>query len=300
MPGGRGSVGGGMAAAPAVAEAGAGTRPGAGGAALLRPAPALGTQPLGRHAADAGGDHSGPAFHGLGSRAVYQGGAAGHPPACLAARVAGAAASTPPGRLAWLRALDHPAAVAGAELPSTQHGLQDPGPAARLHSLGLFRDAAGRAGGSSPTWPRRRRTPPWYGRRTGIAAGCKALKRGGFGWQRTRMTDPDRAARRWRAMASAIRWLLSMGGDVAQAMPPPKPPCRLPRRRRATCLRMLACFRLGDSGASPPASPSTLCRGDGSGPNPGRPHHHACCPRLSSACNLPTPTRVPALAAQVI
>jgi hypothetical protein len=88
-------------------------------------------------------------------------------------------------------------------------------------------------------------TPHWYGLRAWIEAGFKALKRGGFGWQRTRMTDPDRAARLWLAVAIATLWLLSVGGDVEQATLPPTPLFTLPRRRRATRLRLVACLRLG-------------------------------------------------------
>ncbi|HZQ36379.1 MAG TPA: transposase [Dehalococcoidia bacterium] len=91
-------------------------------------------------------------------------------------------------------------------------------------------------------------SPHWYGLRAWIEAGFKALKRGGFGWQRTRMTDPDRAARLWLAVAIATLWLLSVGGDAEQAVPGP-PLLALPeasrRTRRATRLRLVACFRLG-------------------------------------------------------
>jgi hypothetical protein len=39
----------------------------------------------------------------------------------------------------------------------------------------------------------------WYGLRTWIEQGFKITKRGGWQWQRTRMTDPQRAARLWLA-----------------------------------------------------------------------------------------------------
>jgi len=35
----------------------------------------------------------------------------------------------------------------------------------------------------------------WYGLRAWIEQGFKITKRGGWQWQRTRMTDPERAAR---------------------------------------------------------------------------------------------------------
>jgi hypothetical protein len=91
----------------------------------------------------------------------------------------------------------------------------------------------------------------WYGLRAWIEAGFKARKRGGFGWQGTRMTDPDRAARLWLAVAVATLWLLCVGGeaDLAEAngrQAPPWPAGVLSRRgRRATRLRLVACFRRG-------------------------------------------------------
>jgi len=91
-------------------------------------------------------------------------------------------------------------------------------------------------------------TPRWYARRAWIEAGFKALKRGGFGWQRTRMTDPTRAARLWLAVAIATLWLLRVGGEAEQAaatVPPVLGPPVAHRTRRATRLRLVACFRLG-------------------------------------------------------
>ena len=39
----------------------------------------------------------------------------------------------------------------------------------------------------------------WYGLRAWIEHGCKVTKRAGWRWQRTRLTDPPRAARWWLA-----------------------------------------------------------------------------------------------------
>jgi hypothetical protein len=97
----------------------------------------------------------------------------------------------------------------------------------------------------------------WYGLRAWIEQGFKVTKRGGWQWQRTRMTDPDRAARLWLAVAVATLWLLSVGGaaeegdlvdasvpegtllDVTQALAQGR------RQRRATRLRAVSIFRRG-------------------------------------------------------
>ena len=39
-------------------------------------------------------------------------------------------------------------------------------------------------------------------------------KQGGWQWQQTRMTDPERAARLWSALAVATLWMVSVGSDV--------------------------------------------------------------------------------------
>jgi hypothetical protein len=94
-------------------------------------------------------------------------------------------------------------------------------------------------------------TACWYGLRAWIEQGFKITKRAGWQWQRTRMTQPDRAARLWLAVAVATLWLLSVGGeadetiptstvlDVTALVPPP------PRTRRATRLRLVSVFRRG-------------------------------------------------------
>jgi len=70
-------------------------------------------------------------------------------------------------------------------------------------------------------------------------------------WHRTRMRDPDRAARLWLAVAVATLWLLSVGEvadetipvstllDVTEMCP------ERPRTRRATRLRLVSVFRQG-------------------------------------------------------
>jgi hypothetical protein len=81
--------------------------------------------------------------------------------------------------------------------------------------------------------------------------GCKSTKRAGWQWPRPRMTQPDRAARLWRAVAVAPLGVLSVGGtadapspastvlDVMARVPQPA------RTRRATRLRLVRVLRRG-------------------------------------------------------
>src|ERR687886_36237 len=57
----------------------------------------------------------------------------------------------------------------------------------------------------------------WYGLRTWCEQGFKVYKRGGWQWQQTRMTDPDRAARLWLALAVATLWMVSIGTPLEGA-----------------------------------------------------------------------------------
>ena len=84
-----------------------------------------------------------------------------------------------------------------------------------------------------------------------IERGFKLTKRGGWQWQSTRMTNPERAQRLWLVVALATIWLLSVGGE-AEADAPESAfdplPTNLPaqtRQRRATRLRQIGIFRLG-------------------------------------------------------
>jgi hypothetical protein len=91
----------------------------------------------------------------------------------------------------------------------------------------------------------------WYGLRAWIEQGFKITKRAGWQWQRTRMTDPQRAARLWLAVAVATLWLLSVGGEADATLPGatllPLPADVLPscRQRQATRLRLVSIFRQG-------------------------------------------------------
>lgn len=60
----------------------------------------------------------------------------------------------------------------------------------------------------------------WYRLRFWIECGFKQTKRAGWQWQRTRMTDPERASRLWLAIAVATLWAVSFGGDAEDNLPP--------------------------------------------------------------------------------
>jgi hypothetical protein len=91
----------------------------------------------------------------------------------------------------------------------------------------------------------------WYGLRAWIEQGFKITKRGGWQWQRTRMSDPQRAARLWLAVAVATLWLLSVGGlaedtlPVSTLLPLADADSPAPRLRSATQLRLVSVFRQG-------------------------------------------------------
>src|SRR4051794_11133309 len=111
----------------------------------------------------------------------------------------------------------------------------------------------------------------WYGMRSWIEGGFKLLKRGGWQWQATRMTEPDRVERPWLVLAVATRYVLAVGGEADEAefadatVPEPAGPpprgrarssrsdgterparARTPRRRlTGTKQRLVSIFRQG-------------------------------------------------------
>jgi hypothetical protein len=139
-------------------------------------------------------------------------------------------------------------AAAGGAWAGTGTAFQ--GPDRRLSCTLLVRWAEGCAA----PWLLLTDLPPaaadagWYGLRAWIEQGFKLAKRGGWPWQRTQMTDPDRAARLWLAVAVATLWLVSIGGVADDAIPastlPPLPNAPA-RTRRATTLRLVSVIRRG-------------------------------------------------------
>ena len=91
----------------------------------------------------------------------------------------------------------------------------------------------------------------WYGMRSWIEGGFKDIKRGGWQWQQTKMTDPARATRLWLAMAVATLWVVSVGGEADATLPVSSlealPEAHVARRRATgrTRPRLLSCFRRG-------------------------------------------------------
>ncbi len=91
----------------------------------------------------------------------------------------------------------------------------------------------------------------WYSMRTWIEGGFKDIKRGGWQWHQTKMTDPARASRLWLAIAVATLWVVSVGGQ-ADATQPCSGLAALPElhiaRRTATQRsrpRLQSCFAQG-------------------------------------------------------
>jgi Transposase DDE domain len=83
--------------------------------------------------------------------------------------------------------------------------------------------------------------PCWYAFRGWVEQGFKVVKSAGWQWHKTRMTDPDRAARLWAAVATATVWLVEVGG-LAESEPRPE---TIPRFRSAGGRRVHRVFRVG-------------------------------------------------------
>lgn len=59
----------------------------------------------------------------------------------------------------------------------------------------------------------------WYAMRFWIEVGFKQLKRAGWQWQHSKMTDPRRVERYWLVMALTTLWTVSMGQQGEAALP---------------------------------------------------------------------------------
>ncbi|MGH9434151.1 MAG: transposase [Terriglobia bacterium] len=81
--------------------------------------------------------------------------------------------------------------------------------------------------------PQEQTSVAWYGLRGWIERGFKHAKSGGWNWQETRMTDPDRASRQWLAMAVAAVLLMRQGA-AAEIRTPPSHPLPPPSQARNT------------------------------------------------------------------
>ena len=91
----------------------------------------------------------------------------------------------------------------------------------------------------------------WYAMRAWIECGFKDLKRGGWQWQNTRMTDPKRAERLWLAMAVATLWTVAVGsedeitGQVSSFEHPPDISTSETSSPKPKNKRLLSCLRKG-------------------------------------------------------
>lgn len=76
-------------------------------------------------------------------------------------------------------------------------------------------------GGHADPWliltdlPPRAAQARWYGLRAWIENGFKLLKGGGWRWDQTRMTDPERVERQWLVLAVATLWVVQVGMTAA-------------------------------------------------------------------------------------
>ena len=74
----------------------------------------------------------------------------------------------------------------------------------------------------------------WYRLRSWIEGGFKDYKRGGWGWQHTKMVDPERAERLWLALAVSTLWVVGVGSqaEVSRAAKHPEqlPPTHVARQ----------------------------------------------------------------------
>ncbi len=57
----------------------------------------------------------------------------------------------------------------------------------------------------------------WYGLRTWVELGFRAMKGVGWQWERTRRTEPERVARHWLVLAVAMLWTLATGTRAEDA-----------------------------------------------------------------------------------
>ena len=53
----------------------------------------------------------------------------------------------------------------------------------------------------------------WYRFRSWIECSYRDLKSDGWQWHKTRLRKPDRAERHWLAMAVALLWMVTLGGE---------------------------------------------------------------------------------------
>ena len=93
--------------------------------------------------------------------------------------------------------------------------------------------------------PPRAAQPAWYAWRMWIEHGFKVGKSGCWQWQKTRMTDPERAARLWAVLAVATLWMMEVGGEGEAPTLPALP--RLVSLVQAGLVRLLGALCRGEA-----------------------------------------------------
>ena len=81
----------------------------------------------------------------------------------------------------------------------------------------------------------------WYGFRSWIECSYRDVKSDGWQWHKTRLRQPDRAERHWLAMAVAMLWMVTLGGEQEVADDELLVSDRLPLSQPSSA-RSLACF----------------------------------------------------------
>lgn len=87
--------------------------------------------------------------------------------------------------------------------------------------------------------------------RSWIENSFKDLKSGGWQWQKTRMSDPVRAARLWLALSIATLWVVNVGGEEDAQLQNYNlsllPPTHIARKTisHTNRIRKLSCFMRG-------------------------------------------------------
>lgn len=109
----------------------------------------------------------------------------------------------------------------------------------------------------------------WYGFRWWIEDGFKDLKRGGFHWERTRLTAPQRVERYWGVLALVMIYVLQCAASLPPLEPPGKRVHSLVRRGHLILLARLIKGRavtqapiqlLLDAIWTTPETPPPVCR----------------------------------------
>ena len=84
----------------------------------------------------------------------------------------------------------------------------------------------------------------WYGFRSWIECSYRDLKSDGWQWHKTRLRQPDRAERHWLAMAVAMLWMVTLGGEQEVLNDEPLISDRLPPSQTFSA-PSLSCFANG-------------------------------------------------------